>query len=273
MTAALQAQLKRRPLLAFFAIAFAFTWLFWIPCALASQGLITLPVDPVVFHMLGAFGPCVAAVALAAIGAGKAGIRQLIAPLLRWRVSITWYAIVLLMRPAIWLFALAAHILAGERPVAQPIDSAFYAAYFVSQLLVVGVSEELGWSGFAFPKLKARWGMLAGALVLGAIWSLWHLPLFFTAWDSQYGSSFLLYAARLIAFRYLFAWSYTQSGSLVMPALFHVSFNVLTELIPLSPVDPLAIALSWLVTIPIAVASLHRRPVSPRYSSIRRSQS
>jgi membrane protease YdiL (CAAX protease family) len=102
-------------------------------------------------------------------------------------------------------------------------------------VLITGIDEELGWSGLAFPHLHRRFGFIYANLILGVLWALWHLPMFFTPSDSQFGASLLLFVIKLTAFRCLFSWSCLQTGSLILPGLFHaVSFNVLTELVPLA---------------------------------------
>jgi membrane protease YdiL (CAAX protease family) len=229
----------------YFLLAYVFTWLFWIPRAFASQGYFQLPVDPVVFHIMGAFGPAVAAILLTWSDDGKSGLRRLFASYGHLKIHWTWYAFVLLTRPLIWSVALLGYFILGrQKLLPQDPDLVFFFLYLVSQLLVVGVGEELGWSGYALPRLHVRHGFVKANLILGILWGLWHLPFFFTLGDTQYGSSIALFVIKLTAFRFLFSFAYLRTGSLVMPGLFHVSFNVLSEQIPLSPNDPLAIGMS-----------------------------
>ena len=229
----------------FFILAYGFTWLFWIPRALESQGYLSLPIDPVFFHIAGAFGPAVAAMSLTCIDGGKKGLRKLFAPYGRLNVHWTWYAFVLFTRPLIWSMALLGYFVLGQQKIISwEANAGFFILYFVSQLFVVGVGEELGWSGYALPRLQVRHGFVRANLVLGILWGVWHLPFFFTIGDSQYGTSLLIFTLKLTAFRFLFSAACLRTGSLVMPGLFHVSFNVLTEQVPLSPNDPLAIGLS-----------------------------
>jgi membrane protease YdiL (CAAX protease family) len=177
------------------------------------------------------------------------GLRNLLANYAHWRISWKWYASVLLTRPLIWLTVVMGYTVFSQRTFAWHLtDPGFFFLYLLSQLLVVGVGEELGWSGYALPQLQAHYGFLKANLLLGIIWGLWHLPFFYTVGDSQYGASILFFVLKLTAFRYLFSLAYTQTSSLLLPGLFHVSFNVLTEQIPLSPNDPWAIGLSVIFT-------------------------
>lgn len=250
------------PLWVFFVLAYALTWMCWIPRALASRGYIELPFDPLVLHIAGAFGPCLAAVGVALVFGGKNALGALLLPYTRWRVNWKWFAFVLLARPLLWLAALFGHIVFEKQAFTwPPVDWAFESLYLVSQLLVVGVGEELGWSGFAIPRMQRRFGLGWASLIVGVLWGLWHLPFFFTVGDSQYGSSLLLFIVKLTAFRFLFSWTLLRTGSLLMPGLFHVSFNTLTELVPLSPNDPLAILLSVCAALGVWVVSRRDRSV------------
>ncbi len=234
----------------FFLLAYAFTWLFWIPRAMASQGSLHLPFDPVIFHIAGAFGPAVAAICLTFVAGGRHGLRKLFAPYGHLKTGWCWYAFVMLTRPLIWSAALLGYFLLGQsRLILHDFDLVFFILYFASQLFVVGVGEELGWSGYALPRLRVRHGFVKANLILGVLWGFWHLPFFFTVGDSQYGTSILIFTLKLTAFRFLFSAAFLRTGSLVMPGLFHVSFNVLSEQIPLSPNDPLAIGMSTIFAI------------------------
>jgi uncharacterized protein len=233
----------------FFLLAFAFTWIFWIPRALISQGALRLAMDPLILHIAGAFGPCFSAVLMVLLSRGKTGLAELVAQYRRWKVGLGYYALVCFTRPALWLSALLlTGCLTQTIPQFQPVQWGALLFNFSGQVLITGIGEELGWSGFAFPRLHRRFGFICANLILGVLWALWHLPMFFTPSDSQFGASLLLFVIKLTAFRCLFSWSCRQTGSLILPGLFHaVSFNVLTELVPLSPHDPLAIALSVIV--------------------------
>lgn len=253
-------RLKHHHTVAFFLLAFVFCWAFWVPRAVLSH----IPGIPAVvlmaLQMIGVFGPCAAAVLLSARAEGRVGVRNLFAPYRRWKIGAGWYAFVIAYRPLIWLAALALYLALGiQRPAAAPVDWLFFAAYFVTQPLLVGVGEELGWMGFAYPRLRARFGFLSGTLLLGVLWALWHLPMFYTIGDSQYGASLILFAVKLTAFRLVMAVVFEATGSLLMPALFHVSMNALSELVPLSPNDPLATGLAIAISLGVGIAFMAQR--------------
>jgi membrane protease YdiL (CAAX protease family) len=253
-------RIHRSPFAFYLILAFGLCWLFWVPRALLSHNPQVPAAVLMPLQILGAFGPAAAALLTARMTGGQPALNRLLAPYGRWRVGAGWYALVLLYRPLIWAAALGIYLLLRPNTISWPaVDWVFFAAYALSQPLVVGIGEELGWMGFAYPWLRSRYRYLTSGLLLGMIWGLWHLPMFFTASDSQFGASLVVFVVKLTALRLVMALVFEATGSLVMPALFHVSINVLTELIPLSPNDPLAILLLIVVTPFVVYAYLSRK--------------
>jgi len=158
----------------FFLLTFAITWGLQVPGVLAGWGV--LPGDPrsyLPFAGLGLLGPGAAALVFAHREGGRAGVKALLAPLLRWRVGLGWYALAVL--PAVALGALLYLLnLAGRHgPIAYlPTMGGVVFGVFVS------VVEEVGWRGYALPRLQQRWGGFAASGLLGVVWYLWHLPMF-----------------------------------------------------------------------------------------------
>jgi uncharacterized protein len=172
---------RRRPLLAFLAGAFAFSWGDWLSLAATGARISPgrLPTD-----MAGMTGPAFAAFAVSAIGGGEAGIRALALRLVRipWRSAWFW----ILAPSPLWvvLATLAALALAG-RPVPPLAAFARYPGLPVLPLLLtfdlvllgVGFGQEIGWRGLALPRLQARFGPAAGAILLVVPWGAWLFPL------------------------------------------------------------------------------------------------
>ena len=158
----------------FFLLTFAITWGLQVPGVLALRGL--LPGDPrfyVPFAGLGMFGPAVAAVVLAHREGGRAGVKALLAPLLRWRVHPGLYALALLPAMALTLLLYLLNLAGRHGPVAYlPTAGGVVFGVFAS------VVEELGWRGYALPRLQKRWGGFAASGLLGGVWYAWHLPMF-----------------------------------------------------------------------------------------------
>jgi membrane protease YdiL (CAAX protease family) len=175
--------------LKYIVIAFAFTWFFWWLVVLQGRGLISsLPV-PELF--LGAFGPMVAAVVVTAQESGREGLRSLLSRIVRWRVAPIWYGVALLGPIVLALGAMALHVVLGGQPPNLPgMIGALptVLALSVYMFIQVGIGEEIGWRGYALPKLQSGFSALVSSLILGGIWVLWHLPLFFNP-DSGYSNT------------------------------------------------------------------------------------
>jgi membrane protease YdiL (CAAX protease family) len=205
--------------LKFFVIAFAFTWLFWGLAALGTRDLIpTLPG----LTVIGTFGPLVAAVIVAAQESGRAGVRLLLSRIVRWRVAPIWYGVAILGPLVITLAAMALHVaLGGQMPGIGALIGALPVVLVtaVYMLIFVALGEEVGWRGYALPALQARYGALLASLILGVLWGLWHLPVFFNP-DTLYSNlPFFLFLSYLIPFTILITWVFNSTGGSVLVAM------------------------------------------------------
>jgi uncharacterized protein len=164
-----------RGTLVFFLLAFGITWGLQIPGVLAQRGY--LPGAPSAYlpaAALGIFGPLVAATLLAHREGGRAGVRALYGRLLLWRVNPGLYVLALAVPVALLSAGLFVMNLAGRTgPIAYV--PALGGLVFG---LVISASEEVGWRGYALPKLEQRFGSFAASTLLGVIWCLWHVPMF-----------------------------------------------------------------------------------------------
>jgi membrane protease YdiL (CAAX protease family) len=216
----------------YFVLAFAFTWALWVPAALEARGLISpLPI-PATF--LGAFGPLVAAVVVTALESGRAGLRSLLDRIVRWRVAPVWYGVAILGPIALMLAAIALHVVLGGQPPSLGLLIGALPTlliYIVYMMLTVALGEEVGWRGYALPALQARYSALIASLILGVMWALWHLPVFFNP-DTFYSNlPFGLWLAYLIPFAVLITWVFNSAGgSVLMAMFFHAVLNASGEL-------------------------------------------
>jgi membrane protease YdiL (CAAX protease family) len=213
--------------LGYFVLAFAFTWVFWWPAVLEARGLI--PPLPVPALFLGAFGPMVAAVALTALEGGRAGLRSLVDRVTRWRVSPVWYGVALLGPIALQLAAMALHVALGGQP---PDPAAMVAALpgvlvgTAYMLVQVGIGEEIGWRGYALPRLQSDHSATFSAAILGAVWALWHLPLFFDPATGYSITPFWVFLVFMVPVSVLFAWVFNSTGgSVLVVMILHAVLN------------------------------------------------
>jgi uncharacterized protein len=221
--------IRRHPLLAFFVLAFAFTWAIEIP----MQVFQLAPLQLVVGWM-----PGLAALLVAGTSDDRGGIQALLRGLLIWRVGVRWYALALFGFPALWFAPQALNPLFGGSGLHLPALSLAVLVSFVGMLAVrlLLSSEELAWSGFALPRLQACQSALAASLLLGVLWAAWHLPLFFTP-GSQRDMGFALFLAGTVCTRVILTWAFNSTGgSVLLCSLLHQSINTWTDLLaPLVP--------------------------------------
>lgn len=183
-------------------------------------------------------GPTLAALLLTGWLDGAAGYRSLVARLARWRVPVGWYAVALLLAPlvaAITSLALALFAPHYLPTILTTDDKGALVATAVASSIMIGLFEEVGWTGFATPRLLRSRGILASGLLLGLAWGVWHFPLFWQrdTFATTLGLALLL--ARLLSwlppFRTLMVWVYHRTQSLLVVVLMHVSLVMSTLLL------------------------------------------
>jgi membrane protease YdiL (CAAX protease family) len=214
---------KRHPLVVFFVLAYALTW-----------PLIPLVSVSPLFGFPALFGPALAAVIVAAITDGRPGLRDLLGRMVRWRVGARWYAVALGLPMVLALTAAGLHYLLGAQTSVN--FGGLSVLNFVVFALIVG--EELGWRGYALPRLLAERSGLVASLILGALWGAWHLPTFFVAGAPQYGLPVSAFVLLTMAYSVVIAWVYLHArGSVLIVSLMHGAIN-LSQGFFLSGVDP-----------------------------------
>jgi membrane protease YdiL (CAAX protease family) len=229
---------RRHPLIAFFALAFVIAWAILIPSVLASYGLISLPAATLLLLIMG-YGPTIAAILVSGAVGGRAEIRALLKRLLIWRVGWGWWAITLFLNGGIILGALGVYALLGnDVPPLPSLGPGLLLETVVMFVLVALINgEEIGWRGFALPRLQARYGVWTTVAVLGVLETLFHLPIFFNNGASeaggQNGTPFGAFLVSSVLAVFLFVWLYDHTrGSLLMAILFHASMNAWSNILP-----------------------------------------
>ena len=219
--------------LRFFFVTFASSWLLWVlPDLLAASRSGLLALGGPVF-LLGVFAPGLVALAITARAEGAAGVARLLARIGRWEVRWPLYVFAVGYMPLTKLAAAAiARGTTGEWPAfgATPW-LLLLAATLLSTWVQAG--EEVGWRGYALPRLAARMGLGPASVLLGIVWASWHLPLFYIAGTGSDGQSFPLYAIHVTAVSVAMAWLYWKSGgSLLLVMLMHAAVNNTSDIVP-----------------------------------------
>jgi membrane protease YdiL (CAAX protease family) len=229
--------LIRHPLISFFSMAYALTWLAWSPWYLSQDGIGLLSYDgESISDYLNTValivGPTMSAFIMTGVTEGRAGVRRLLRRIVLWRVGFGWYLFVLLGIPAIILLStvVVPGALASFDAAAVPFTMFMYVVATPVFLFAGGpVFEEIGWRGFALPRLQRLYGPLVGSLVLGALWGLWHLPLFLIpSWDTPHGSllDVVLFIIWAVSVTIMFTWVFNNTrNSVLLAILAHGSIN------------------------------------------------
>ena len=267
--------IKKCPVMTYYALVFAISWgsalVFLGPGAfLATKEISFADLSPIAVLAFLA-GPCVAGVLAAGLVHGKTGLRDLGSRLLRWRVGFRWYAVALLTAPLLTTATLLAFSLTSPAFLPALVTSADKVGLLLTGIvtaLIVPVFEELGWTGFAVPELRKRYGVLTTGLVVGLIWGVWHFPLFAGSAHSSTAVPPALFLAVLLfswllAYRVLMVWVYDRTQSLLIMMVMHavIDFGSLV-LIPLAlsaervaAFDLAFAALLWVIVAVVAFAN------------------
>jgi len=159
-------------------------------------------------------------------------VRSLLGRVGQGQVAARWYLFAIGYFAAIKLTVAVVHRLAtGAWP--RFGDFLYVIPFAIVMSTPAQVGEELGWRGYALPRLARRLGLAPASILLGVIWALWHLPLFYVRWAETFGQSFPVYAIQVTAISVAIAWLWAQTGgSLLLPMLFHAAVNNTKDIVP-----------------------------------------
>jgi len=278
---AIKAFVKKHPYLIYFILTFVISWggLF-----LVSGGPGGFPKSKEQFQdMLPVFiplvliGPSTAGMVMTALVDGKAGFSDLLSRFLNWRVGIHWYAVALLTAPLVLISVLLA--LSLFSPVYLPgifvsSDRVPLLLSGIAAGLLVGFLEELGWTGFATPRLRKQYSAITTGLIIGVIWGAWHI-FFNVIWISgaySGGMPPVIFIAtgilvdlvgQLPAYRVLMVWVHDHTRSLLVAMLMHASLTTTTIIVEPPGISGATLlvyslvpaAAMWLIVAAVAVAT------------------
>lgn len=212
--------IQRHPTITYFALAYAISWggiLLLVGSKVAQRiPLQMLDIGFIFLAML--VGPSVAGLTMTALMDGRNGLHSLLIRMRHWRVAIRWYGVALLITPVLLIIVLLT--LAG-------LVSAKFLPGFMPLGIVIGLAagffEEIGWTGFALPRLQSKYSPLTAGLLLGFLWAAWHF--LGATLGGQSLPSFLIFAVSIWAYRVLMTWVYTHTGSLLLAQLMHAFYT------------------------------------------------
>ena len=243
---------RRHQLASFLILAFALSWWPWPMTLMNKESVAMIP-----------WGPAIAAMLVSWLALGGAGVRHLIGRLGKWKVGLRWYAAAFGIPLATWGVAVVvAVVILNSRMVATltPVDLLIFPISFLTTALIKGpLTEEIGWRGFALPRMLEALRPLRASLVLGLIWFSWHLPLLLT--DPTRPA--LPFALSVLAFSVILTWLHlATTGSLVIAVLFHAAVNTIASfVVPLfAPTDQLTVWWVFVAAMAAAATTVARSP-------------
>lgn len=257
---------KRPGLILFFALVFGYTWglgvLAFVPATRAILGPVTFA-NPLVASAV--WSPSLAALLVSALQ-GRKGFSDLMTRLFTWRIAWYWYVGPVAAIAAMSLVAeLAAARVFGARlplvPAAAQLPSLVGSALLAFAYDPGPLGEELGWRGFALPRLLERMNGLSAALLLGTIWAVWHLPAFFIPGMPQNNFPIWTFMIAVIGASVIITWVVNRACGSVLPAiLIHWSVNRFGNLAPPTAImTALVFAATALALVAIAGVDLGAR--------------
>jgi membrane protease YdiL (CAAX protease family) len=229
--------LKRHSLVIGFALMFLYTW----AIDLSNSGVLPFKAPFAIAITLG-WGFTFVALLMTWLTLGKAETAKLFKRFFLWRVAWPWWLVALLLAPALqfaallltaWLTRVPADFSHPMIRDVVPLDAPLFvliAPWLLFELLTNG--EEMGWRGYVLPRLQARSSALVASLMVGVLWSVWHLPKF---WGTGLSGerSFLWFTVAHLALAILYTWLYNNTrGSLLLVALFHATQNTAGMFLP-----------------------------------------
>lgn len=210
--------------LTYFILTFTISWLgaFIVVAPKLVHGQPIQKMDGIVMFPIMLIGPVSSSIILTRLNEGKTGLRNLISRIRKWKVPFKWYFIAIIIPPSLILIALV-----FLKTFVSPI---FTPNFFVLGILFglpAGFFEEIGWTGYAFPKLQLKMTSIRSSILLGFIWGLWHLPVIdFLGAASPHGKYLIPFALSFIfamaAIRVIICWIYANTKSILLAQLMHV---------------------------------------------------
>ena len=176
----------------FFVLVLGWSWLFWIPAAVLGISIRTA--FGAVLGLFGLLGPMLGGIGFTYLTQGKEGRRDYWLRIIDLkRISVGWYLVIFLFVPVLMALTAYLDILSGgstapfENAAAPFLSAPLSIIPFALGIFFIGpFPEELGWRGYVLDRLQIKWNALASSLILGVVWALWHLPLFFIKDTYQY---------------------------------------------------------------------------------------
>jgi uncharacterized protein len=252
----------------FFALVYCWSWSFWITAA--ALGVNVESDLGRTLKLLGLLGPMLGGIAFAYFTQSREYFREYLSRLVDLRrISPTWWLVVFLFVPGILTVAVLIDIVCGgavtltlvEKRIMPFLTAPLTILPFLGNVFICGpFPEELGWRGYVLDRLQEKWNALVSSLILGPIWAVWHVPLFFMHGSRHQSEGvlspwFWLFLAGVVPTAVVFTWIFNNSRRSTLAAiLFHFVANITYELANVNERTNVYAFLIWIVAAVVIVA-------------------
>ena len=208
----------------FFLVAFLWSWLILVPiAALTRLGILEIDVNNLLIILpisfIGALGPAAGAFfslyTINGKGAIKEYCKKFISLKFGWKAWVSMFAIL----GGAYFIAWIIPEFFGEDRIPAFIPLYIFPIYILLMIFMGGGQEEIGWRGYILPFLEKKYGLLVGSLILGIIWAIWHIPLWFISGTTQTYMNFIAFTFMTIGYSYIFSWIREASGNRLLSGL------------------------------------------------------
>ncbi|QAA32401.1 CPBP family intramembrane glutamic endopeptidase [Clostridium manihotivorum] len=213
-------------------VTYLFSWIIWGIIYASDRNIISYDIYKNyvgVFFAIGAFMPTIMAIIFTGFFYGTDGVKNLLKKGIIWRINPLYYIFILFYVVSSFFVPLWFCNITGSSynfDISMNFNSVLLN-FFLVLLLGGPLGEEFGWRGFALTKLQNKLNPIYSSIILGVIWSCWHLPLFFIQGTPQYGIPFSLFIISVMCLSLVFTWIYNRThGSVLMTILLHTLYNI-----------------------------------------------
>jgi membrane protease YdiL (CAAX protease family) len=220
-----QSLVRRHPLISFYVLTYAITWLLWAPLVIFGG---SLP-GPLAFvlRLLGSLVPSTLGLVFIGLLRGRPGVRRVLRRLVHGRIGLRWYLAALALTMLVPLAVGISILMGGNTPV---VDNTIFGILFLFAFMIFpgsALGEEIGWRGFVLPRMQARHNALKASLLIGILWGPWHLPLWLTGSEGHPISLYVPFVVAVVASSVFYTWLYNNTGgSLLIVVLYHAASNL-----------------------------------------------
>jgi len=222
----------------FFLITIIFTWVFWIPDALAKQGLISSSIFTNL-GFLGSLGPLIASILIVLKESGKDGLKKLFIKNLHKKFEAKWWFLIFLLFPALIILSYYISVSLDQvYPKSEASGLYYFIPFIFFSVMFTGgpVQEEFGWRGYALPRLQEKFSPFLSSLILGFIWAIWHWPQFLIPKELTgmfFITPFWSFILTVISANFIYTWIYNNTkGSILAVLILHTQMNLFLWIFP-----------------------------------------